>query len=173
MTRREAIPMLAGAATALRAQSASESTPPPAFLIKPKLGRIKQSVCSSVFPRGMEFEEQCRTAAELGFQGYDLQRPERWPFLKKYGLVSSMTFGGGGELPKALNHKENHGAVEKEMRRMLDLCGEAGSPNLITFSGNREGISDAEGMDNCVTFLNRLKSQAEDRNVNICMELPE
>lgn len=173
MTRRDFVPTLAavGAAGRLRAREAGTDTVPTAFLEKPKMGRLKQSVCSSVFAKGTPFEDQCRLAADLGFQGYDLQRPDKWPILKKYGLLSTMSFGGGGVLPKALNHKENHAAIEKDMHEMLDLCAAANSPNLITFSGNRAGISDEEGMDNCVQFLNRVKSHAEDKNVNICMEL--
>ncbi|MGA7414761.1 MAG: TIM barrel protein [Bryobacteraceae bacterium] len=189
MTRRGFLPSLAALAAIGKAgeakaagqatpQSTSQPTPqtsnqsvPPAFLEKPKFGRIKQSVCSSVFGKGMTFEEQCRLAADLGFQGYDLRTPEQWPILKKYGLLSTMTIGGGGTLPVALNHKENQPAIEKAMRAMLDLCAAANSPSLITFSGNRLGISDEEGMDNCVQFLNRVKAQAEDKDVNICMEL--
>jgi len=38
-------------------------------------------------------------------------------------------------------------------------------------SGNRKTTSDAEGADNCVAFLNRVKAHAEDKNVTICMEL--
>lgn len=119
----------------------------------------------------MPFDERCRTLVDLGFQGYDLQPVERFSDLKEYGLISTMTSGGGGTLPSALNQPENHPAIEKSMRATLDLCAAAGSPNLITFSGNRRGLSDEEGMDHCVTFLNRVKAQAEDRNVNICMEL--
>ncbi len=173
MTRRDFLPVAGLSASFAFAQStpAPDPKPPAAFLLKPKHGRIKQSVCGSVFGKGMAFEEQCRTAADLGFQGFDLQGPERWPILKKYGLVSSMSTGGGGQLTNALNHKENHAAIETSMRAMLDQCAAAGSPNLITFSGNTRGISSQEGMDNCVEFLNKVKSQAEDKNVNICMEL--
>ena len=57
------------------------------------------------------------------------------------------------------------------MRELIDQCAEAGSPNLITFSGNRAGMDDRQGMDNCELFLNKIKAQAEDKNVNICMEL--
>ena len=31
-------------------------------------------------------------------------------------------------------------------------------------------MADAEGADNCVAFLNRVKAQAEDKGVTICME---
>ena len=43
-------------------------------------------------------------------------------------------------------------------------------PNIITFSGNRNGMADAEGADNCVAFLNAVKAHAEDKQVTICME---
>ncbi|MDQ6707061.1 MAG: TIM barrel protein [Acidobacteriota bacterium] len=168
MTRREFLPATAALGMAA---AAAQSAVPPAFQLKAKHGRIKQSVCSSVFPKGTPFEEQCRLAADLGFQGFDLQTPDRWPILKKYGLISTMTFGGGGVLPDALNTKANHPAIEKAMRETIDKCAEAGSPNLITFSGNRRGLTDKEGMDNCVEFLNKVKAQAEDKNVNVCMEL--
>ncbi len=171
MTRRDFLPAAAGLWAAAADAQTGPGKEPAAFALKPTRGRIKQSVCGSVFPRGMAFEEQCRTLAEMGFQGYDLQAPERFPILKKYGLVPTMTTGGGGTLPSALNQKENHEAIEKAMRATLDKCAEAGSPNLITFSGNRRGLSDEEGMDRCVEFLNKVKAQAEDRNVNICMEL--
>jgi hydroxypyruvate isomerase len=176
MTRREFLPTIAAfgatAGTAARALGkASNLKDPAAFEEKPNFGRLKQSVCSSVFGRGMPFEEQCRLAAELGFQGFDLQTPEKWPVLKKYGLISTMSFGGGGTIKEALNRKENHAGIEKSMRQLIDQCAEAGSPNLITFSGNRAGMDDRQGMNNCELFLNKIKAQAEDKNVNICMEL--
>lgn len=175
MTRRDFLPAMAALGAAVTVDrstaKAADLKPPPAFELKPKYGRLKQAVCGGVFGKGTPFEEQCRIAAELGFQGFDLQQPERWPILKKYGLVSSMTSGGGGKLTDALNDKQNHAAIEKTMNEFIDKCAEGGSPNLITFSGNRHGISDEEGMDNCVMFLNRVKKHAEDKNVNICMEL--
>jgi hydroxypyruvate isomerase len=42
---------------------------------------------------------------------------------------------------------------------------------VITFSGNRRGQADAEGIDNCVIGLNRVKAIAEDKGVTICLEL--
>ena len=176
MTRREFLPTAAAfgiaAGTARRALgSAAELKNPAAFDEKPNFGRLKQSVCGSVFGRGMPFDEQCRLAAELGFQGFDLQTPERWPVLKKYGLISTMSSGGGGTIKDGLNRKENHAAIEKSMRQLIDQCAEGGSPNLITFSGNRAGLDDRQGMENCELFLNKIKAQAEDKNVNICMEL--
>ena len=42
---------------------------------------------------------------------------------------------------------------------------------MIAFSGNRMGLSDDEGLDNCILGLNRVKTIAEDAGVTICLEL--
>ena len=133
--------------------------------------RIKQGVTRGVFAREMSLEECCRAAARLGIRGFDLIGPADWPLLKKYGLVPSMyPPGPGGTIPDALNRQENHGRLEKSLRAALDESATNGVPNIITFSGNRRGMPDAEGADNCVAFLNKLKAQAEDKGVTICME---
>ena len=109
-------------------------------------------------------------ASSVGIEGFDLVTPADWPLVKKYGLTPSMASGGGGSIPTALNRVENHAAIETAMRTLIDQASAAGVPNLITFSGNRNGLADAEGADNCVAFLNRVKAQAEDQGVTICME---
>jgi hydroxypyruvate isomerase len=165
MLRREFISSLAGGAAA--AVFAQAPSPAP---IKRK-GRLKQGVTRGVFARNMPLDDCCREAARLGCKGFDLLGPADWPTLKKYGLVPSMNAAGaGGSIPDALNRKENHDKIEKTLRAAIDEAAANGVPNVITFSGNRRGMDDREGADNCVAFLNRLKAQAEDRNVTICME---
>jgi hydroxypyruvate isomerase len=132
---------------------------------------FQQGVTAGVFDPKLSFEDKCRMAAELGCKGFDLVQPEDWPTLKKYGLVSSMCPRNGASIPDGLNNKENHAKTEAVMRPMLDQCAAAGCPNIITFSGNRRGMADEVGADNCVAFLNRVKAQAEDRGVTICLEL--
>src|SRR5215475_7036813 len=156
MMRRREILAAAIAATTLKAQTPVT-----------RKGRLKQCVTRGVFARGMSFEETCRIAAQLGCKGYDLVEPADWPTLKKYGLLSTMyPAGAGGTISDALNRKENHDRIEKSMRAAIDLSAENQCPNVITFSGNRRGMSDAEGADNCVTFLNRIKAHAEDKGIN-------
>ncbi len=133
-------------------------------------GRLKQGVTRGVFGRGVALDDCCRQAASVGIHGFDLVTPPDWPIVKKYGLVPSMASGGGGSIASALNRTENHPTIEASMREMIVQAAAAGVPNLITFSGNRGGMPDAEGADNCVAFLNRVKAQAEDKGVTICME---
>ena len=159
MRRRDLFPALA-----VSAAWAQTSAPVPK-------GRLKQCVTRGVFGRGMSLEESCREAARLGCVGYDLIGPADWPTLKKYGLIPTMyPDGPGGSIRDALNRKENHAALEKSMRAAIEECAANGVPNIITFSGNRQGMSDAEGADHCVEFLNRIKAHAEDKAVTICME---
>jgi hydroxypyruvate isomerase len=72
-----------------------------------------------------------------------------------------------------LNIKENHDEMEKLLSATIDDSAANNVPNIIVFSGYRStgGMSDQEAADNCVTFLKRIKSRAEDKGVNICMEL--
>jgi len=42
---------------------------------------------------------------------------------------------------------------------------------VITFSGNRKGMSDEEGARNTIIGLNKVKKIAEDNGVTICVEL--
>ena len=160
MRRRDFFPLLAASAAAAQTSPPAESK-----------GRLKQVVTRGVFARGVSFEDTCRDAARLGCKGYDLQGPDTWPMLKKYGLVPTMyPPGPGGTIAEALNRKENHERLEKAMHAAIDEAAANSVPNIITFSGNRKGTGDQEGADNCVAWLNRIKAHAEDKGVNICME---
>jgi hydroxypyruvate isomerase len=159
MRRRDVFPFLALPAMAAQ-------TPAPA----PAAGRLKQSVTRGVFGRGMSFEDTCRAAASLGVKGYDLIGPTDWPMLKKYGLVPTMYQFQGSMITDALNAPENHARLEKAMNDAIDEAAANGVPSIITFSGNRHGMDDRTGADNCVAFLNRVKAHAEDKGINVCME---
>ena len=161
MTRRTFLPALAASAMAANAHAA------------PSKGRLKQSVTAGVF-RGskMTLDDMCREAAKLGIYGFDLVKPEDWPTLKKHGLMPTMLPGPyGGTIPDGINRKENHERIEKTLHEGIDLAAAAGCPNVITLSGNRRGMLDAEGADNCVRLLNKIKAHAEDKGVTICLEL--
>jgi hydroxypyruvate isomerase len=160
MTRRE---WLTGAAAATTA--AAPQTKP-----APRKGRLKQAVTRGVFGRGMPLEDMCRHAARMGVTGFDLIGPKDYPVLQKYGLVSSMA-SGAMTLTGGCNRKEDHPTVEKAMRELIDHAAAVGAPNVIALSGNRRGMSDQEGMDNVVAFLNLVKAHAEDKGVTICLEL--
>ena len=119
----------------------------------------------------MSIDQLAQSAAGIGLQGLDLLQPDDYEVPRRYGLICTMGYAGGGEINKALNRTENHAAIEQAFRTNIPRAAKAGVPNVITFSGNRAGLPDDEGARNTVAGLNRVKKIAEDHGVNICLEL--
>ena len=133
-------------------------------------GNIRQSVSHWCYQK-IPLDKLCVYAAEIGLKGIDLLNPEEFEIPTRYGLVCSMGYAGGGEISSAMNRSENHANIEECFRKNIPLAAKAGVPNVITFSGNRDGMSDEEGAENTIAGLKRVKKIAEDHGVTICMEL--
>ena len=157
MTRRDAVLFTSALALAPAARAAVSA------------GRLKQSVARWCYA-DIKLDDLCRQAADMGIAGIDLIDPPDWPTARKYGLTPAMV-PGAGTIPSGWNRKENHDRLEKQMRENILLAAEAKVPNVITFSGNRAGMSDEEGKQNCILGLRRVSKFAEDHGVTICMEL--
>jgi len=167
VTRRFMIRTLAASATLGRSLSVSSSSEN----IRPAgKGRIKQSVARWCYPT-MSVEELSAYGAQIGLRAVDLLNPEEYEIPRRYGLISSMGFADAGTITDGLNRIENHAAIEKALRKNIPIAAKAMVPNVITFSGNRRGMSDEEGAQNTIIGLNRIKKIGEDYGVTICMEL--
>jgi hydroxypyruvate isomerase len=156
MTRRNALKTATGLALAPAGRAA------PA-------GRLKQSVARWCYAK-VPLDDLCRQAAEMGLAGVDLVDTPDWPTVRKYGLTPAMV-QGKARIPVGWNRKENHEQQARDLQELIALAAEAKAPNVITFSGNRAGMSDDEGKQNCIDGLRRVKKFAEDHGVTICMEL--
>jgi hydroxypyruvate isomerase len=138
---------------------------------EPRKGRLKQAVCRGVFSGAkLDFDGMCREAARLGAVGIDLVGPDAFPTLKKYGLVATMVSGGSG-IKAGINDTKHHAAIDPKMREAIKAASAAGAQNVIVLAGDRQGISDEQGLENSVLFLNNIKKLAEDLNVTLCIEL--
>ncbi len=137
------VPSLAGAMTTSSLRSSSDD-----LKVTPRKGRIKQSVSRWCYQK-IELDELCKRSAEMGLKAVDLLGVEEW------------------DVP----HVENHAKIEEAFRKNIPIAAKMGVPNVITFSGNRMGMSDDEGAKNTVIGLNKLKKIAEDNGVTICLEL--
>ena len=141
-----------------------------------RMGRLKQGIAPGCLGRDYSFEDLCRESARLGVQGIDLVGPDRFPVLRKYGLVPSM-MPSASSISSGIIHKELHDMMAGKMLADIDLAASAGSPNVIVLAGERKrkadavAMSDAQGMENAVAFLNRIKRHAEDKGVTLCLEL--
>src|SRR3984957_198315 len=136
----------------------------------PRKGQIKQSVSRWCYGK-IPLDELCAYAAQIGLKGVDLLKPDEYEVPARHGLVCSMGYADGGEIASAMNRVENHAKIEEGFRKYIPLAAKAGVPNVITFSGNRAGMSDEEGAKNAILGLNRVKKIGEDNGVTICMEL--
>jgi hydroxypyruvate isomerase len=132
-------------------------------------GRLKQSVSRWCFNK-IPLEDFSREVARLGLVGIDLLNPPEWPIVQKFGLVVTLGYPGGDKVGP-LNRKESHDGIEKQFREALQKAAAAKVPNLIIMSGNRAGMSDQEGLENCVAGLSRIKPIAEDEGVTVVLEL--
>ncbi len=132
--------------------------------------RIKQSVCRWCYPK-IELDALCADAAQMGLVGVDLLKPEEYEAPRRHGIICTMGYADAGTIPDAMNRLEHHAGIEAALRKNIPLAAKAGVPNVITFSGNRKGMSDDEGAHNTVAGLNRVKKIAEDNGVVLCLEL--
>jgi hydroxypyruvate isomerase len=156
MTRRDVLQAGAAAAVLTRAASASA-------------GRLKQSLARWCYAK-IPIDDLCRAAAGMGITGMDLVEPKDWPVLRKYGITPAMV-QGAGTFNDGWNNKANHDQLEEQARSSIVRAADAKVPNVITLFGARRGMADQEGIDNCITGLNRVKKFAEDHGVTLCVEL--
>jgi hydroxypyruvate isomerase len=139
-------------------------------------GRIHHSVCKWCYPR-VSLEDLCQAGKEMGLTSIELLQPADFHVLKKHGLtcamVSNPTVGPErlGRIEKGWNRIEHHDALVPAYEQHIKECAEAGMTNLICFSGNRAGLDDEKGLENCALGLKRIMKFAEDRKVTIVMEL--
>jgi hydroxypyruvate isomerase len=135
-----------------------------------KRGRLKQSVsrwCYGAIP----LPDFCRAVADMGLGAIDLLAQDEWPLLKEYGLVCSMGWHTGGDIPNGLNDPANHDLIVNGLLKALPAAAAAGVPNLIAFFGNRGARTDEEAQRNCVAGLGRVRAAAEQHGVTVCVEL--
>jgi len=135
-------------------------------------GHIRQSVCRWCYQK-IPLDDLCAFAADIGLKGIDLLQPSEYEVPRRYGLRCTMGYVGGEgfQSRNELNRLENHGEIEEVFRSGIPRAAKSGVANVITFSGNRKGISDERGLRNTIAGLRRVKKIAEDNGINICLEL--
>jgi hydroxypyruvate isomerase len=165
MNRRKALKsgVAAGAAMLSRAAEASA---------EPGGGRLKQGVSLWCWEKWYNLDGLCKEAVRIGLKGIDLVRPSYYATVQKYGLTPSMTSSEEpNTIPIGLNRIENHERVLASLKNDIMAAAAAKVPNVITFSGNRKGMADDQGLENCLIGLNKIKAYAEDKGVMVNLEL--
>lgn len=168
ISRRSAITSIAAAAGALAASRAGVAAEGAAPKLK---GHIRHSVSKWCYGK-IPLDEFCRVVKEMGIESVELLGQKDWETVQKHGLTCAMCNGPAGwGIPKGWNRVENHDKLVEAYEKMIPIVANAGLPNLICFSGNRDGLDDQKGIENCVAGLKRLMKLAEEKKVTLVMEL--
>ncbi len=135
------------------------------------MSSINQSIVFSCFSRGGATPEQViREAAKIGYKSVEMLGQEHWDLVREHGMRIGIIVGHKS-LPDGLNKRENHNRIEQELLANIELAAANDISGLICLPGNREGKSDEEGRDNTVEGLLRVVKSAEEKGVNLCLEL--
>jgi len=137
-------------------------------------GRIKQSVANWCFMadcsvKPWSLDQLCKNAVDLGIKSVELVDPPDWPTLKKYGLICALSNSHG--FVRGFNDKKNHDWCIDILKKSIDDTSAAGFPNVITFSGFRNGIADDAGLETSVQGLKRIVGYAEKKNITLILEV--
>ena len=154
--------------------AASAALAPHARALEPagnpaRAGRLKQSVSRWCYGK-LSLEDLCVASKKIGLSAIDLLDENEWATPKRFGLSCAMA-NGFGSIPKGFNRPDNHDKLVADAERMMPLAAAAGVPNIVCFSGNRAGMSDGEGIANCIAGLKRITPTAERVGVTLCLEL--
>jgi hydroxypyruvate isomerase len=174
-SRRSVIKNLAGSAaflsTAMALPSAVQAEVLKEEWKKNKLkGNINHSVCKWCYPN-IALDDLCKAVKDMGMASIELLGPEEWPTLKKYGLTCAMPWGAGKGIVDGWNDPKLHDELLASFEDVIPKAANAGLDKIITFSGNRKGLSDEQGLKNCAEGLKRLMKTAEKHKVTVTMEL--
>ena len=84
-------------------------------------GNIRQSVSRWCYQK-IPLDQLCEYSAKIGLKAVDLLKEDEWEVPKRYGLICSMGYGGGGEIASAMNRVENHAKIEEAFRKTIPLA---------------------------------------------------
>ena len=133
-------------------------------------GNIRHSVSQWCYG-DIPLDEFARACKEMGIESIELLHEKDWATVAAAGLKCAVGYATDWGIPKGFNRKENHDKLVADYEAMIPKAAAAGVPNLICFSGNRDGLSDHDGLINCATGLRKIIPAAEKHGVTIIMEL--
>ncbi|MFO7258360.1 MAG: TIM barrel protein [Bacteroidota bacterium] len=169
LTRKQALKTMAAgtlATISVPAFSAALDKLTPLSLV----GNVNHSVCRWCY-QNIPLEQLCEAAKGMGLKSVELLGPNEWPVAIKYGLTCAMSNGSPLGIPRGFNDTANHEQLLKDFSDVIPKAADHGIRNVICFSGNRNGMDDKVGLENCARGLDPVVKLAQKYNINIVMEL--
>ncbi len=170
ITRRSALRAMAGSAAVIGAASLPSPLAASAQEAPVKLkGNIHHSVSRWCYGK-ISLDDLCEFSKKIGIESIDLLGPEDWQTVKKHGLVCAMC-NGPDQIGYGFNRVEHHDKLVEGFEKMIPQVAACGFPNIICFSGVRNGLDNEKGLENCAIGLKRVMGVAEKYKVTVNMEL--
>ena len=138
---------------------------------------VKQSVCFPMMqPLPVPLDKFIPRVAEMGYAAVEIWKPDenfaQLVELAQRNHLVIASISGHDSLANGLNNPSQHTRICDELSQSIDLAAANGVPGLICFSGNRiESQTEQEAIDNCAAGLRMIAPYAEEKGVNLNMEL--
>jgi len=118
----------------------------------------------------------CKKCLQYGITGIDLLKLDEIPIVQSLGMECSITAAHPdendiGEIEKGFNNPSFHPALHKIYQKLIPAAAALGVKQVICFSGNRDGISEQDGISHCATGLAPLIALAQQHGITLVMEL--
>ena len=118
----------------------------------------------------------CQKCLQYGITGIDLLKLDEIPTVQSLGMECSITAAHPdendiGEIEKGFNNPSFHPALHEIYQKLIPAAAALGVKQVICFSGNRDGISEQDGISHCATGLAPLIALAQQHGITLVMEL--
>ncbi len=133
-------------------------------------GNINHSACRWCYQK-IPLAEFAEKGKEIGLKAIDLLKPDEWKIVQNIGLECSLGTDTFASITEGFNNPKNHEKLQKQYTDLISKASSSGIKQVIVFSGNRNGISEEEGIENCAKGLDNLVKHAEKNKVTLVMEL--
>jgi len=149
-------------------------------------GRIKQSIAYWAFNVAgdkWDLAQTCRIARQLGCKSVELVKGKEHEVVREHGLTCALTqidMDPDPPFVRGWNHPDHWPKILQVTKQAIDEAAHYGSPNVICFTGYRvkdvtsltgPEWSAEEGANNCVAGLKQVIGYAEQKGVNLCLEI--
>jgi hydroxypyruvate isomerase len=131
---------------------------------------INHSVCQWCY-NSIPLEDLAIAAKEIGLKSVELLGPDKWAIVIKHGLTCAMAYGTDTGLNKGFNDPTLHEKFLKDYTSSIPKAADAGLKSVICFSGNTNGLSSEQGLENCAKGLEPIVKIAQKYNITMQMEL--
>lgn len=115
-----------------------------------------------------QFAEHCQ---DLQIDSIELLNPDEWDTVLNKGLTCAISNGSPLGITKGFNDPALHDQLKSDYMPIIANAADKGIQQIIAFSGNRNGLSDDIGLDNCAAGLESIVKEAERQGITIVMEL--